>query len=63
MKKNKIILDKILLISGHTVTTLSEILDVNPEELLQQETEDSRNKLSELLDFLKEYPLKEYLFD
>lgn len=63
MKKNKIILDKILLISGHTVTTLSEILDVNPEELLQQETEDSQNKLSELLDFLKEYPLKEYLFE
>lgn len=63
MQKNKLIIERILARSGHTVTTLSEILDVNPQELLQQETDQSQNKLEELLSFLKDYALNEYLLD
>lgn len=63
MKKNRMLIDKILATSGHTATTLSEILDLNSEELLKQETKHSQNKLTELLNFLNEYTLKEYLFD
>ena len=63
IEKNEMIIDKILAKSGHTITTLCEILDVNPNELLHQKTECSRKKLAEFLKFLKEYSLNEYLFD
>ena len=63
MQKNKLILENILSKSRHTLITLSEILDLHPEELSQQETEQSQKKLTALVDFIEEYALEEYTHD